>query len=521
MPPAGEASAAPRAVERWSLFAAFALVAFYLASSLYISAHRLLWIDEVLTAMTTRLPGCTAIWRAFARGADGLPPTYFMLMRPFDALFRHSDFGLRVPSALAMIAGMLLTFDCARRLTNGLHGLIALSVLTCSFLPYYGHEARSYALYFMLAALALWIWSYDTKNRWPAAVAFGGVLLLALGTHYYAVLCLVPYAVLELANWKPGRPSRKLAAGSIAVLSAIAILWTPIEAGRRFYPANYLTRPSLEVLRTTFADLFPDSLLLLAIVVVWIALLAGKRRRAPLAPMQPAERLGWFFFLIPIAGYVLAQVAHAFQLRYLIAALPGIAVAFSCWLWRHFQRAAHVSLGVLLILAGWGLAKQVSAVRHPSPLLLACARDQRNGNRLAERGQALLRGFQSQPLSGGAVLFAASGPLRVFLPRLCRAARDAHPGAVLPDALLEIRRPEATRAGSSADHADIPHCRSGAASGYAGRYANLRGPGFRLSALTGRVDALTDIYSGRTRKRTNPPASGLRRGVRSDSAVTT
>jgi len=361
----GEASAAPRAVERWSLFAAFALVAFYLASSLYISAHRLLWIDEVLTAMTTRLPGCTAIWRAFARGADGLPPTYFMLMRPFDALFRHSDFGLRVPSALAMIAGMLLTFDCARRLTNGLHGLIALSVLTCSFLPYYGHEARSYALYFMLAALALWIWSYDTKNRWPAAVAFGGVLLLALGTHYYAVLCLVPYAVLELANWKPGRPSRKLAAGSIAVLSAIAILWTPIEAGRRFYPANYLTRPSLEVLRTTFADLFPDSLLLLAIVMVWIALLAGKRRRAPLAPMQPAERLGWFFFLIPIAGYVLAQVAHAFQLRYLIAALPGIAVAFSCWLWRHFQRAAHVSLGVLLILAGWGLAKQVSAVRHP------------------------------------------------------------------------------------------------------------------------------------------------------------
>ena len=361
---ASEVLAPARAVERWSLFAALALAAFYLAGSLYISAHRLLWIDEVLTAMTTRLPGSTAIWRAFARGADGLPPTYFMLMRPFDALFRHSDFGLRVPSALAMIAGMLLTFDCARRLTNGLHGLIALSVLTCSFLPYYGHEARSYALYFMLAALALWIWSYDTKNSWPAAIAFGGVLLLALGMHYYAVLCLVPYAVLELANWKP-QPSRKLVAGSIAVLAAIAILWTPIQAGRRFYPANYLTRPSLELLRTSFADLFPDSLLLLAIVMVWIALVAGKRRRAPLAPMQPAERLGWFFFLIPIAGYVLAQVAHAFQLRYLIAALPGIAVAFSCWLWRHFQRAAYISLGVLLILAGWGLAKQVYAVRHP------------------------------------------------------------------------------------------------------------------------------------------------------------
>src|ERR1700685_2800852 len=108
----------------WSFVAAAMLACFYLVTSLYIASHRLLWIDEVLTALTTRLPGYAETWRAFSRGADGLPPTYFMLMRPFDALFQHSDFGLRVPSALAMTAGMLLTFDCARRLTDGLHGLI-------------------------------------------------------------------------------------------------------------------------------------------------------------------------------------------------------------------------------------------------------------------------------------------------------------------------------------------------------------------------------------------------------------
>jgi len=394
-----EASAPRRAAERWSAFAAVALAAFYLVSSLHISAHRLLWIDEVLTAMTTRLPGCAAIWRAFARGADGLPPTYFMLLRPFDALFRHSDFGLRVPSALAMTAGMLLIFDCARRLSNGLHGLIALSVLTCSFLPYYGHEARSYALYFMLAALALWIWSYDTKDSWPAAVAFGAVLLLALGMHYYAVLCLVPYAALELANWKPGRlPSRKLVAGTIGVLAAIAMLWTPIQAGRRLYPANYLARPSLEVLRTTFADLFPDSLLLLAILMLWIAWMARQRDGSSLPAMQPAERLGWFFFLIPIAGYLLAQLAHAFQLRYVICALPGIAVAFACWVWRHFQRAAYVSAGVLLVLAGWGAAKQASALRHPESGYYSPLRD--------------INATEAVWLSEGKRYFAVSNPSR-------------------------------------------------------------------------------------------------------------
>ena len=141
-----------------SIVAAAILTAFYLATSIYIASHRLLWIDEVVTAFCTRLPGWATIWEAFAQGASPMPPTYFMAVRVFDNLLGHTEVALRLPSALAMTAGLLLTFDCARRLTDGLHGLIALSVLTCSFLPCYGHEARSYALYFMFAALSLWIW---------------------------------------------------------------------------------------------------------------------------------------------------------------------------------------------------------------------------------------------------------------------------------------------------------------------------------------------------------------------------
>ena len=360
------AAAANDRTAAWSFFAAATLAAFYLATNLYIASHRLLWIDEVLTALTTRLPDCTAIWHAFAHGADGLPPTYFMLMHLCDGIFRHTDIGLRVPSALAMTAGLLLTFDCARRLSDGLHGLIALSVLTCSFLPYYGHEARSYALYFMLAALALWIWVRDVKGSWLSAVAFGAVIFLAVTMHYYAVLSLVPFAVWELVNWKPWQfPSRKIVVGALGLLAAVAVLWIPIQAGRRLYPADYLTRPSLDVLRTTFADLFPDALLLLAVVVVWIAWVAPKTGITPLQAMPSGERIGWFFLLIPIAGYLLAQVAHAFQLRYVIATLPGVAIGFACWLWRHFRAARYVSMGVLVILAGGGLARQVKAARSP------------------------------------------------------------------------------------------------------------------------------------------------------------
>ncbi|MGC2110395.1 MAG: glycosyltransferase family 39 protein [Candidatus Korobacteraceae bacterium] len=350
----------------WSFIAAALLAGFYLATSLYIASHRLLWIDEVLTALTTRLPGWAAIWQAFTHGADGLPPTYFMVERVFDNLLRHTDFGLRVPSALAVTIGLLLTFDCARRLTDGLHGLVALSVLTCSFLPYYGHEARSYGLFFMLAALSLWIWTHHNSERWPWASGFGATLFLAVLVHYYAVLILVPYAVWEMTTGKPWRtPSRKLMLGIAGTLCAVAVLWTPIQAGRHIYPANNWTRPTPELLRAIFPELFPEGLFLLALLAIWIAFAATKDRVVPVLPMLSAERLGWFFLLIPLAGYLLGQISHVFVLRYFIATLPGVAVAFSCCVWRHLGNLRRVSVGILLILATWGVAKQLSATLHP------------------------------------------------------------------------------------------------------------------------------------------------------------
>ena len=82
--------------------------------------------------------------------------------------------------------------------------------------------------------------------------------------------------------------------------------------------------------------------------------------------MLSTERIGWFFLLIPPAGYLLAKITHVFQLRYFVCMLPGVAIAFSCWLWRHFQGARRVSIGIFLILATWGLAKQVTAARDPN-----------------------------------------------------------------------------------------------------------------------------------------------------------
>jgi 4-amino-4-deoxy-L-arabinose transferase-like glycosyltransferase len=358
-------------VGHWSFIVAALLAAFYLATSVYVASHHLLWLDELFTVLIARLPGWRAIWRLLAESADGLPPTYYLVVRVFDDLFGHTDVAARLPSALGMAVGLLLTFDCARRLTDGLHGLIAFSLLTCSSLPWYGYDARSYALYFMLAALALWVWTHTRDASRLSAVLFGVVLFLSITMHYYAVLCLVPYAVWEVLNWKPWRlPSVKMMGGLLGVLCAMVVLWGPIQGARRQVSPGFFLTPSPRLLLVPFSSLFPEGLFpeglfLMAMGMVWIAVVAWRGSIIPLDPMQPGERVGWFFIFIPLAGYVLGKITHTFVPRYFICTLPGVAVAVSCWLWRHFRETWRVPAGILLLLVTWGSARQVWLTRNP------------------------------------------------------------------------------------------------------------------------------------------------------------
>ena len=357
----------PRIAESWSFLAAGALAAFYLVTSVYIASQRLLRFDELLTVHVARLSNWATICAALAHGADGQPPIFYMVVGIFDKLFGHSEVTMRLPSALAMMAGLLITFDCARRLTDGLHGLIALSVLTCSFLLFQGYDARPYAIYFMRAALALWVWTYTRDGSVLSAMSFGAVLFLGVTFHYYFVLCLVPYALWEIIRWKPWQPpSLKLIAGVVGVVLPVAFLSRLILRFAGQFSPDYYAPPSLGALRATFSNFFPFGMFLLAMIAIWIILTGTSDNSIALEPMPSGESVGWLFLCIPLAGFILAELkTNAYVDRYFIGALPGVAVAFSCCLWRHFHRASLVSLGIFLFLATSGMVNQAWVAWHP------------------------------------------------------------------------------------------------------------------------------------------------------------
>ncbi len=360
-------SPAPSSRAEISTFAAGALAAFYLATSIYIAAHRLYWFDELFIVRFAQMPNLATMWDALAHASDTMPPGYHLVMRGVTRALGYSEVATRLPSALAMIAGLLIVFQCVRRLTDALHGLLALALLSCSLLPYYGYEARPYALFFLLSALALWIWTTTRRDSLWAAIAFGVTLGVAVTMHYYAVLNIVPYALFELLRWHRGRrPSPKLIAGIIGVVVPAVGLGPLGMAYSHQFSRGFWAHPSFYELKQVFPEMFPDGFFLLALLVVWVCLALPARGAESTEALQDAELLGWLFLCIPLAGFAVAELkTNAFLARYFIGALPGIALAFACWMWRHFQSARRISAGAVALLALWGAANQMMVVRHP------------------------------------------------------------------------------------------------------------------------------------------------------------
>jgi hypothetical protein len=352
----------------WSFLAAGLLVLFYFWASVHTAAGRFIWYDETRTVLVARLPDTATIWTALKHSIEVLPPPYYMVVRFFDKFWPDPLVAIRLPSALGFAAGLFIVFDCARRMTNGLHGLIAIAVLTCSFLPFYGYEARPYALYFMVAASSFWVWTTTRDNK-SSAVLFGVTIFLGIMVHYCGVLSMVPYAVWEIVDWRPWRrPSRKIIAGTLGLFAATALLFTHIEALRALSP-HVPFRPSLWDLRKAFSEFFPNGLFLLGLIMVWVALTGSMQKTISLLPMPSGERLGWLFFSIPLACFFVPLLGtNSLQTRYLIGVLPGVAVAFSCCLWRHFRDSWPVPAGILVLLGSWGIAERIPAIRHQEPL---------------------------------------------------------------------------------------------------------------------------------------------------------
>jgi hypothetical protein len=216
----------------------------------------------------------------------------------------------------------------------------------------------------MLAATELWLWVHAPDKRKSSSILFGLAFFLAFCVHYYSALCLVPYVALEISRWRYwSARSPKLFSGICGVLCGMLVFSRQILAGRTL-SEGFWAPPSLSSLLRIYGDFFPFGLFVAATALIWIAW-SARREKLLLDPMLRTERLGWYFLLIPIAGFVAAKLlTNAFYNRYFIGMLPGLALAMACALWRYFRQRVRPSVGIVLIMLVVGVGRQVAITAH-------------------------------------------------------------------------------------------------------------------------------------------------------------
>ncbi len=213
----------------WPLAALTVLAAALRLSTLDLQSF---WYDEAFTPVHVLHPSLWATLHAVVH-TENTPPLWYVLDWADSRMLGTGAVALRLLSALAGVATVPVAWAIGRELTGRRATAIATAALVAvnPLLVWYSQEARAYALFVLLAALAMLCFLRALREPTPrrmAAFALSGAL--ALLTHYFAVFLLVPM-VIWLASDRARRRTALPALGAL-VLVGLALAAADLRPGR-------------------------------------------------------------------------------------------------------------------------------------------------------------------------------------------------------------------------------------------------------------------------------------------------
>jgi len=206
----------------WPLLALTIVAAVLRCSTLNLQSF---WYDEAFTPVHVLHPSLWATLRSVLH-TENTPPLWYVLAWADSRVLGTGEIALRLPSALAGIATVPVAWAIGRRLSGRRVAILCAALVAVNPLfVWYSQEARAYALFVLMAALAMLCFlrarSEPTAGRMAAFALTGSLALLA---HYFAVFLLIPM-VLWLAC---DRHTRRTALASIGVLMLVGAALLPL-----------------------------------------------------------------------------------------------------------------------------------------------------------------------------------------------------------------------------------------------------------------------------------------------------
>jgi hypothetical protein len=358
--------------------AAIVILLLSTAASLLWSHCRLIWGDEFFVLWTDGVPSISQvvhIQRTFPISLD--PLAYHALAHVAIRLFGPGAFALRLLSLLGFFLMQICLFVFVRRIAGERAGIFALAFPTLTGTFYYAVDGRPYGLLLGLFALAMVSWQAAARHeskRTVALVTLAAAIALALNTHYFGVLLLVPLGAAEcFRSFQRRRLDlpvlASIGAGAAGILGVLPFLKAAAEFGANYYSQGHIDpwkigSAFVETLTGIPLSDRGEAILLVFLVIASCFVLWSCVRQARGGTVQlPASEAVLLLALgaLPFLGFLLARLgSHVFEVRYVLGAVVGITALVAIGLSPLFRRQRAWNDALLLLFS----AVAVSCVAH-------------------------------------------------------------------------------------------------------------------------------------------------------------
>jgi mannosyltransferase len=249
--------------------------------------HQGFWFDEAYTVyLVGHSPGRML---GLLPHLESTPPLYYCVAWVWSRIFGFGPAALKSLSAVCGTLTIPVAYATARKmLANWRSALIVAALTACNpFLIWYSQEARAYSMLVLFSACSLLAFAYARERPRGLTLAFWAVAsALALLTHYYALIVIVPEAAWLLYEHRHSRPVQ-LGIGGVALVGIALIPLVITQDGT--HNNRWIARSSYSL---RLEQILPISLigpethlrtllkfLAFAMVAIGIALLVWRSRR--------------------------------------------------------------------------------------------------------------------------------------------------------------------------------------------------------------------------------------------------
>jgi hypothetical protein len=328
--------------KRWVYFTLGCLVLYVVVRSIVAAAIKPFWFDELLTLAVSSQPNAKDMWRALSQGVDSQAPLFHLLERVALGAVSNPHIAMRLVPLLGFCAALVCVFVYLRKRNSDEVALLSTTILLLTiYYSRYATEARAYSAVVGCITVAMVCYQRVPSLKWTALL--GVSLAVAESFHYYAIFCMVPFGLAEVAYWWRARRLRWPVWCALLVgVTPLVAYWPVVARMKAEFGAHIWTHYGLANVPATYGWLFFGGTALgVAVVEVCVAGVVAARLRpawlrgsvgAPAGENDEVEAVLLLGLLgVPLITLAVTDVMHgAMTDRYLLVTAIGVVLSLAC-----------------------------------------------------------------------------------------------------------------------------------------------------------------------------------------------